>query len=260
MLFFFCPWSADSEPLGSFLASCFKDPTRIQLSPSSREGFQFSTLEADKPEGWAWLALLDQLETVVQAVLTLQWHGGLTVQNSAKFIWYSWGRAGGALRTYYTWAKNLISPVVPWSSKGDHEVEENEDVGARNLFLTTEQWVLLCFSHGSNCSQRAYNRITHTLLPSWEPPHGNFRMQSFGVWGIWEDHSSKRDSIEKLGERPVLGWPLQARENASMCFSVFPQNQCKSFLMQKPCCLPLVLKTVLVLLPESLRGRRLNCY
>lgn len=51
----------------------------------------------------------------------------------------------------------------------------------------------------------------------------------------------KRRFYRKVGEGPVLGYPLQARENANMCFRSFPQNQCKSFLMQKPC-FPLSIK------------------
>lgn len=116
------------------------------MLPSFREGFQFHTLEGDKPEKWAQLALLGQLEMVSVGSAGSAPNWCLTAQDSAWFIWYSWGRAGGALGTYCVGANNLIAPAVPWSSKGDQEVEENEEVGARSQLPPTEQWVPLCFS------------------------------------------------------------------------------------------------------------------
>lgn len=35
-------------------------------------------------------------------------------------------------------ANNLIPPAVPWSPKGDQEVEENKEVGSRSQFPPTE--------------------------------------------------------------------------------------------------------------------------
>ena len=66
-------------------------------------------------------------------------------------------------------------------------------------------------------------------------PVGTSRCSLLEFEGSGKTTPVKGRFYRKVGEGPVLGCPLQARENANMCFRSFPQNQCKSLLMQKPC-------------------------
>jgi hypothetical protein len=165
-MFFFLPLKCRLEPLGNFLASYFKDLTRMQLFPAFWEGFQENTLGADKPERGDWLGLSGQVDAV-RAGATLRHYGFLLY----KIVPSSLGTAGGGWRHF----QGLLcvsqpphSPAVFWSPKGDQDVEEKE-VGARSQFPPTGTMGAIVF-----LIQVTLNTIMHTLLLPWEPHHGNF--------------------------------------------------------------------------------------
>ena len=141
------------------------------------------------------------------------------------------GGAGGVLEALpellFASQQPCLSSCSLVSSR-DQEVEENEELGARSQSLPTgTMGAIVLFTKQQLLSRRMKWKhvcaIAIMRISAWGLPDGQF--QNLRVLGRL---SFQRDSIAKVREWLVVGWALQARENAGMCFL---QNQGRGMML-----------------------------